>query len=222
MKITAIIPAKENSKRLSHKNLLEIDNHSLVYLACEKCLNSKLITDVYIDTESEKILENIKSLTPLGLKVINRPIELATNETSGNDLIKFELKHIEPCDIILHTYSTSPLITTETIDYSINYFIKGQHCCDSFFSATVFQEYIWLNGKPVNFDHKTLPNSFELPKYFKETHGLYGIKYEVARKFNRRLGNNVLPIIIPKIEEIDINDYEDYKLAKLIYNNRKK
>lgn len=219
MKITVIIPAKGTSERVNNKNLYEINGKSLVYRACEKCLKSKLITSVYIDTESEKIIENVKDLIELGLKVIKRPIEMATNKTSGNDLIAFEYSNIEPCDLVLHTYSTSPLITEKTIDNCLEKFLQNWQDYDSFFSATPFQEYIWDNsGNPINFSIEQLPNSVDLPKIWLESHGLYGIKYHVLGVLKRRLGNKTLPIEIPREESLDINYESDIKILENIWN----
>lgn len=219
MKISIIIPAKGNSKRLKNKNLLKIKNKSLVYLACEKCLNVGIITNVYLDTESEKIIKDVEPLINKGLKIIKRPVEMASNEYSGNDLIKFEHSKIEPSDIILHTYATSPLITADTIEKVTLEFLKNIDKNDSFFTANHFREYLWRNSEPLNFDPKTLPNSFDLdPSVFVETHGLYGITNEALTELGTRLGNKVLPILIPREESLDINTLMDFKLLEVLWN----
>ena len=218
MKISLIIPAKGSSQRLKNKNLLLLSKKSLIYRACEKCLKSKYIDTVYIDTESDMILESVSDLIDKGLKVIKRPKSLSTNKTSGNDLIVFEQSQIDECDLVLHTYCTSPLITIETIDMCIEEFLNNPEY-DSFFSSVHFQEYVWVDSKPLNFDLEKLPNSFDLPTNMSvETHGLYGIKYDTLTKVKRRLGERVLPIEIPRIQSLDINNYEDFKLAEILWN----
>ena len=72
MKISIIIPAKGTSERLTNKNMLEINSKSLVYRACEKCLNSSLIDNVYLDTESEIMINSVSELVGKGLKIIKR------------------------------------------------------------------------------------------------------------------------------------------------------
>jgi CMP-N-acetylneuraminic acid synthetase len=218
IKISIIIPAKGNSTRLKNKNMLPLKGKSLVYRACEKCLQSKYIDNVYIDTESDVILKDVETLVDIGLKVIKRPIELSTNKTSGNDLIAFEQTQIEECDLVLHTYATSPLITIDTIDNCIEQFISNYSTYDSFFSAIHCQEYIWDGDSPLNFLLEDLPNSIDLPKLMVETHGIYGIKYTSLSKLKRRLGNKVLPIEIPRIQSLDINNYEEFKLTEILWN----
>lgn len=212
MKISIVIPAKGNSERLSNKNLLTLGDKTLVYSACEKCLDVSNIDNVYIDTESQEILEELHPLIERGLKVINRPTHMADNNTTGNDLIVFEQSVIEKCDIILHTYSTSPFITSQTIEKCVSLFLD-QEGYDSFFTALPVREYFWTDGKPLNFCLDRLPNSQDLGVLWVETHGLYGITWEALSRLKRRLGDSVLPIEIPESEALDINNQFDYDEA---------
>ncbi len=218
MEIVAVIPAKRNSERLKNKNLLRIGNRSLVYKACEKCLNVCSIDRVYVDTESDEIIDDLLPLIKQGLNIIRRPIEMANNSTSGNDLIVFEQSMIEKCDLILHTYATSPLITANTIEKCIQTFTsKHYEQYDSFFTALPVKEYFWFNGNPVNFDLDTLPNSQNLDTMWVETHGLYGINWNTLTRMKRRLGERVLPIQIEDSEALDINTPLDYEKAIKLY-----
>jgi len=45
-------------------------------MACEKFLKSKVIDNVYLDTDSEKIIDDVLHLFSEGLKLIRRPEEL--------------------------------------------------------------------------------------------------------------------------------------------------
>ncbi len=234
MSVSIIIPAKGNSERVPNKNLLDLNGHSLVYSACEKCLEVPSIDNVYIDTESQEIIDDVTPLIEKGLRVIRRPDHMADNNTSGNDLIVFEQSMIEKCDLVLHTYATSPFITAETIESCINIFQSKQatYLCrrdeyaprgliyDSFFTALPVKEYFWSNGKPLNFDLDALPNSQNLDTMWIETHGLYGITWNALTKLKRRLGQRVLPIQIKENEALDINTPLDYEKAVKHYEER--
>jgi len=218
MKISMIIPAKGTSQRLKNKNLLKINNKSLVFLACEKCLKVSNINNVYLDTESEEVVADVSELIKDGLRIIQRPKYLASNKYSGNDLIVYEQSVIEKSDLILHTYATSPLLTESTIETTIQKFLDSSGY-DSFFSAVHFQEYIWNEEGPINFSLDELPNAVDLPKHtVVETHGLYGITDEALSLYKRRLGSKVLPIRIPRKEALDINYVEDFRLLEVLWN----
>jgi sialic acid synthase SpsE/CMP-N-acetylneuraminic acid synthetase len=53
--IVAIIPAKQSSKRLPNKNMLEINGKPLVVHAIHYAKNSSVINDIYVSTDSDKI-----------------------------------------------------------------------------------------------------------------------------------------------------------------------
>ena len=73
MKISVIIPAKGSSDRVRDKNLIKVLDYSLTEMACEKFLKSKIIDNVYLDTDSEKIIDDVLHLFSKGLKLIKRP-----------------------------------------------------------------------------------------------------------------------------------------------------
>ena len=221
MKISIVIPAKGSSERLKNKNMLKINSKSLTYRACEKCLNVPLINNVYIDTESDEIISDVYPLVKEGLKVIKRPEYLATNQYGGNELIVFEQSVIEKCDLLLHTYPTSPLITSETINTVIQKYLDNSEKYDSFFTAVHFQEYIWDQNGPINFSLDELPNAVNLPaNVFVETHGLYGIKDSALTKYKRRLGAKTMPVLIPREQSMDINYEEDFKLLEILWRDK--
>ena len=219
MSVSIIVPAKGTSERVPSKNLLKLGGQSLVYSACEKCMQVSNIDTVYVDTESQEIIDDVTPLIEKGLRVIRRPDDMANNNTSGNDLIVFEQSMIEECDLVLHTYATSPFITTSTIESCINEF-QSKSEYDSFFTALPVKEYFWSNGKPLNFDLDALPNSQNLDTMWIETHGLYGITWDALSKLKRRLGSRVLPIQIKEDEALDINTPSDYEKAVRHYEER--
>lgn len=217
MKVSLIIPAKGTSKRLKNKNLYKMNGKTLVRMTCEKVLQCNNVHNVYLDTESDSIILDVQDLFSQGLHLIRRPKELANNEIGANEMMIYGLHSIEETDIIVQTFATSPMITSMTIDRCIEVFINSpEH--DSFFSVIKLQEYFWdQNTKPINFNIKNLPNSFELEKIYMETHGIYGIYVNSLIKLKTRVGAKPLLIEIPKIEALDVNDIEDLELVKAIY-----
>ena len=216
MKINCIIPAKGNSERLKNKNLMRINGKSLVRLACEKILKSEHIDEVYLDTECDKVISEVSDLSKAGLKFIKRPACLANNDIGANEMMVYGLHSVSECDMLLQTFSTSPTLTIETIDQCIEKFMNTTTAHDSFFTVSKVQEYFWTNGKPNNFLTETLPNSFELDPMLMETHGLYGIKTNSLIRCKKRVGDMPMLIEIPKTESIDIDDHEDFLIAKAV------
>jgi len=222
MKINIVIPAKGKSQRISNKNLYQINGKSLIYLACEKALNCKNIQNVYLDSESPDIIHSVKPLFNAGLKLINRHYSLANNDIGANEMMVYALHSVEECDILLQTFCTSPLLTSETMDKCIEMFVnKGIPKHDSFFTTTDVQEYFWKDNKAYNFCTKNLPNSFDLPVLKMETHGLYGITTSALLEHKTRVGKNPMLITVPKIESLDVNVKDDLNLIERLMNAAK-
>ena len=218
MHVSLIIPAKGHSERVPNKNLRKIGDKSLVQIACEKALNCKAVSKVYLDTESPKIVNEVAELLGDGLEIIDRPKELATNDIGANDMMIYGLHSIMETDLLCQTFATSPLIQSETIDFCIEKFLAGQEH-DSFFTVTKVQEYFWdENNQPENFQPRNVPNSFELPIKYMETHGLYGITPAALLMGKTRVGKSPMLIEIDTIEALDINTENDLKIARSLMN----
>jgi len=216
MRITAVIPAKGKSVRLKNKNKYLLGGMSLVYRACERTLKSKMIHEVYLDTEDDSIIAECEPLVNAGLKIIRRPKELATNFIGANELMMWALHSVDYCDLLIQTFATSPFLTSQTIDTCIEKFLTGSSKYDSFFTVNKLHEYFWDKNFLPEYDLNNIPNSFELPPKYMETHGLYGIYTKTLFRLKRRVGN--IPFVIPisKREGLDINDYEDLAIAEAL------
>jgi N-acylneuraminate cytidylyltransferase len=213
-KATLVIPAKGTSERIKNKNLYKVNGKSLIRLACEKALLCKNVYKVYLDTESDLIINQVLDLESNGLNIIKRPKELANNDIGANEMMMYALHSVSECDILMQTFATSPLITAETIDDCVHKFVERDDQNDSFFTVTEMQEYFWDENKPINFDHEKVPNSYDLEKIHMETHGLYGIRTKNLIKNKTRIGYSPIKYTIPKIECFDINETEDLKIIE--------
>ena len=59
MKVIAVIPARYDSKRLTGKPLIQINNKTLIQLTYETVLASQLFDSIFIATESELIKNTV-------------------------------------------------------------------------------------------------------------------------------------------------------------------
>ena len=83
IEIVAFVHAKSSSDRVPEKNLRCLGDKPLFCHAILNALNSELPTKVVIDSDSDEILAIGQEYGALPLK---RPVELATNQVTGDDL----------------------------------------------------------------------------------------------------------------------------------------
>lgn len=213
MKIVSFVHAKGNSERVKNKNLQMLGNVPLFVHAILSARNSEKVNIVVIDSDSDEILDIGVSYGAVALK---RGKELATNKTTGDDLMYWQASNYPDADIVLQVIPTSPFIRPKSIDGAIDLLINQ----NVFSVAGVHKEifYQWSNGVPSYYRNGTIPNSFEMDPLIYETTGLYVNKTSFVLKSKKRLDiNNCLPYFLSKIEAIDINTYDDLEFARIVY-----
>ena len=124
--IVGLIPARGGSKGIPKKNLSKLSDKNLIEIGIDKLLKAGC-NNVYVSTENSEISEiALKS----GAKLIFRPHEFATDESSTEEVIFHAIKYLDLNDDDLLVTHDQELI--EYADYVIEIRDGGR-----FFSGTV-------------------------------------------------------------------------------------
>ena len=91
-KIIAIIPARAGSKGIKNKNLLKIDNKTIVELTINSAKKSKYIDFIAVSTDSTKI-QKISKKQNVWCEYL-RPKKISLDQSSTYDAVKFALNKI--------------------------------------------------------------------------------------------------------------------------------
>ena len=92
MRTVAFVPAKGESSRIRNKNTVILDGEYLFKRKLIQLLACPEIDDVYLDTESEKIIELASDLP---VKILKRNAKLASNSTDGHELFANECAKVD-------------------------------------------------------------------------------------------------------------------------------
>lgn len=212
MKVVAFLPAKGSSDRIQNKNILILDGKPLFLRQLEKMIKYDFIDEVYLDTESDEIIELANEIN---CKVLKRDPNLANNKTDGHQLFYNEVRQVE-ADIYIQILGTSPFIKESTIKKGVD-ILKSSNDYDSVILVKREKQYTWdgLSSK-TNYDIDNIPNSFELPDTIIETMGLYIVKKEAAHTLKKRIGIKPYLLEAEAIEAVDVNYPDDFELANFI------
>ena len=211
MRIVAFVPAKGESNRISNKNTVILDGEYLFKRKLRQLLAVPEIDDVYLDTESDKIIELASDLP---VKVMKRNAKLASNSTDGHELFANEAAKVE-ADIYIQCLCTSPFMTPETMSRAIKALLDNPKA-DSLVAVQKRKQYTWTNGRPA-YGEGRIPNSVDLPDVVIESMGLYMVrKKKNAKRPQRRFGDNVILFEITDEEAFDVNWPDDLALAERI------
>jgi len=219
-KVTALVPMKGNSERVPNKNIRDLCGKPVCHWIIEELSKSKYIDEIIINTDSNKIKELV-SLFEL-VKVIDRPEYLLGDKVSIQPLIEHDIKYSKN-EYILQTHSTNPLLTSETIDKSIETFFLHEINNDALFSVTPIQQrFYFKNGKPVGHDPDNLIQTQLLEPIYHENSCIYIFSKETNKKTQNRLGKKPYMFEIDPLEAADIDEWQDFLWAEFLINYRNK
>lgn len=217
-KITAVIPIRKGSQRVPDKNFKDFyKGKSLLELKIESLKEIELIDEIVVNTDSELAIDIAKRL---GVSYYRRDDYYASSQCSQSEFFK-NLAETTDTDIIIHAPCTSPLINKQSIIDAINRFNISEN--DSCNSVGLVKEYLWNNGKPLNYtiEGGKVPNSQDLPDVVKLTFG-FGIIYkDTMIERENIVGQNPLFYTVDEIEETDIDTKIDFEFAKYLYKKVK-
>jgi regulator of RNase E activity RraA/CMP-N-acetylneuraminic acid synthetase len=212
MKIVAFLPAKGSSERIENKNTKILDGKPLFLRQLEKLIDFDFIDEVYLDTESEEIIDMASHLK---CKILKRDPSLASNKTDGNKLFYNQIKQVD-ADIYIQVLCTSPFIKGSTIQKGVDKLL-GSDQYDSVVLVRRDKLYTWdaLSNRP-NYNIEAIPNSMDLSDTLIESMGLYIVKKDTAHRLKRRIGESPYLLNASAIEAIDVNYPDEFELANFI------
>lgn len=216
MKIVALVPMKGNSERVPNKNLKDFNGRPLYHLIVKTLQNSKFISEIAINTDSDRIASDVEINFP-SVKIIERPVELQGDYVSMNKIIKHDMDMIE-ADFYLQTHSTNPLLKTSTIDAAIEKFLVSNASFDSIFSVTKVQTRFYdKNGKAYNHNPEELIRTQDLEPLFEENSNFFLFsKKSFLEAGDKRIGQKAMMFEMDKMEALDIDEPQDFEIAMAI------
>jgi CMP-N-acetylneuraminic acid synthetase/regulator of RNase E activity RraA len=210
VKVAAFLPAKGSSQRIENKNTKLMDGKPLFLHTLEKLMRCRFIDEVYLDTDSDEIIE-LASET--GCRILRRDKSLASNATDGNALLVNEASQIE-ADVYVQAICTSPFIRKDTIRKAVESVIDD-HEVDSATLVRKEKLYLWRASQPL-YRKNPIPNSETLEDTIIETMGLYVITRNSLLENKTRVGMSPKLIEASPLEAVDVNWPADFELAELI------
>lgn len=214
MKTIALIPIKFNNRRLPGKNIKPLGGRPLMQYIQETLLQVKGIDEIYVYCSDEGVKEY---LLP-GVCYLKRPQSLDQDSTKINEVLA-SFAQAKKADLYLLTHATAPFIKAESIQKGIDA-VKSDNY-DSAFAVIRQQDFLWQNGKPLNYDLSAIPRTQDLVPIYRETCGFYLYTYWQIVEQNRRIGDKPYFVEVSEIEAIDIDEQEDFDLAEAIVSMKK-
>ena len=202
-RILAIIPAREGSKGIVNKNIIDLNDKPLIAYSIEAAKESDYIDDVIVSTDGEEI----KSL--------------ATDKSKTIDSIIYTINRLRNMgreyDILILLQPTSPMRTVKHIDESLSLFFKNNQ--ESLVSVNQIDISPILvrtieDGKLHSIlNQNSTVRRQDMDFYYKINGAIYINRIDEVDE-NLSFNDNAIPYIMDDTYSIDIDTIEDLQLAR--------
>ena len=220
-KIHAIILARGGSKGIKKKNLFIINKKPLIYWSIKDCLQSKIISQTWVSSDDEKILNVAKKM---GARIIKRPKRLSSDKASSDSAWEHAIKYIREknrIDFVVGVQPTSPIRSSNDFDYALKKFFSNKY--ESLFSASDFETFFsWnINNKKIkpNYNFNKRPRRQQLKKSILENGSFYIFDAKLFLKFKNRLFGKIGFYLMEKYKTFQIDTLEDVHLINAIFSS---
>ncbi|MEP0356960.1 acylneuraminate cytidylyltransferase family protein [Paraglaciecola sp.] len=233
MSITAFVPARSGSKRLSNKNIKMLADKPLVVWTLEACLNAPSIKKVIFSTDSKEYWDEVcKFICSDRLVLSLRSPEEAGDKVKIFDYLQQNIDNIFDNDTehFLLALPTMPLRSSEHIEQVVS--LATEVGC-GVFSAVEYEAPVSFafsmedknNWNPLLETNPMLTGntrSQDQVSYFHPNGAIY-LKslVDMRRSDTRTFYQDSVPFLMKRSESVDIDTEFDFYLAEYLLNNLK-
>lgn len=209
--------ARLASQRLPRKMLLPFGGRTLWDIACEKLAAIDLPRQAKWVSLYESQLEDVAE--KYDLSIYQRSWQSAHSDNGVAEI--WEICSRVNFDYYVMFNPCLPMLSVETIQSFLDAFLASES--ESLFGVVPVRDYFWdvSSGELVFPRGATMLNTKEAPPLYKAAHALYaGRVQDICNNvqlgdFSK--GNPALYVMNNKIELLDVDDAEDFKIAEAVW-----
>lgn len=210
--IKALIPVRSGSKRVENKNIRPFADSNLLVIKIKQLQRIKELDGIIVNSNDNKMLAIAREL---GAEAVKRD-EYYAGDNVTNEMYRNIAQNCK-CDIVMYSNVTSPMIEDSTISKLIQCYFEKCNEYDSVNTAHYIKEFLWLNGKPINYELDKTPKSQDLPNIMALNFAINLIDRQHLIDISHYVGKKPYLYVIDKVEAIDIDDMVDFEFAEFMY-----
>jgi pseudaminic acid cytidylyltransferase len=220
-----IIPARGGSQRIPNKNIAEFCGEPLITYSLKTAKDAGLFDEIHVSTESD-VIRNVVEAAGFKVPFLRSP-DLADNVTGLIPVVKWVLSEYQKrgkifSDVCL-LMATAPLTLPSDLISAYEFFCSHNriHPVMAISSYPVPIEWA-LNSNAGGLVTPCYPGqsnirSQDLPKKYYDAgaFGFYSANHLLNNEYS--LGEKYLGHVIPRCRAVDIDEQEDFELARSLY-----
>lgn len=209
MKKIALLPFRSNSSRFPGKNFVRIIGTPLYRILAEKLIESNYFDEIYLYTdEAESVNKETKDID---VRVVQRNPKNSEAHSTTEDVISefIDTNNFSNDDWICLFQVTNPMVRLEYLTKLIDNI--DSHSCSSVFTVVKHDRFTLEQVTSPGFAR---PRTQDMEDQYIETGMFWGVNIGAFSKFKNRITDNYRYIEIRKIDDIDIDYFEDFLAVK--------
>lgn len=206
------VPARASSQRVKSKNIKPFCNSTLIEIKLTQIKRAFPNSYLVFDTDSQEYIDRVKHLCD---RSTLRPAEFGISSVPMNKVYKYFAESLSDFKHIAYCNATSPLISDFSMQQIYSEYINS-HCCP-ITTVTKHKEYLWINGKPLNYDPNNHPRSQDLPYFETLNFAMSILPIDVMREKSNIVARNSTRFSIPSIEAFDIDEEWQFNIAEMLF-----
>lgn len=221
----AIIPARGGSKRIPGKNIRPFHGKPIIFYSIEAALESRLFDRVVVSTDDPKIAE-LSSQAGANVPFM-RPSEYADDFCGTNDVVTHALEWFKErgtnWELCCCIYPTAPMLEPRFLKEGLRRLVERS--ADFVISVSRFEYPVQRAVSRDNegyiqalWPENVETRSQDLPEAFHDAGQFYWGKSEAFLSRAPMLTGNTLGVLIPRTHAQDIDTYEDWRFAEMLYS----
>ena len=204
--ILGVTPARGGSKGIPRKNIRPLCGKPLIAWTIEAARASRLLDRYVVSTEDDEIATVARQC---GAEVLQRPPELATDETDTVPVLQHVLRQI-PADTLVLLQATSPIRDPQLIDRCIQQFREVQ--ADSLATGFICNY--------VEYGKNDLRRQ-DISGFFYDDGNVYVMDAALVMQGDR-YGTRIERVLLDREQNIEIDDDFDLWMAEQVLMRRRR
>ena len=212
--ICFLVPARKSSQRVKEKNIRPFCNSSLIEIKLLQI--KKVFPNSYLvfDSDSKEYIDKVSHLCD---RCTLRPEKFGKSSIPMNQVYKYFAESLSDFNHIAYCNATSPLISDMSMKQVYEEYVNSR--CHPITTVTKHQEYLWIDGKPQNYDPHNHPRSQDLPFFETLNFAMSILPIKVMKQFSNIVLGESKRFPIPSIEAFDIDLEWQFDIAEKLFKD---
>lgn len=216
--IVALIPVKVNSDRVENKNTRSFCDTNLLELKLRQLSSAKGFAKKIVSSESEQLLEMAERH---GFDIHRRDPYYSTSSVPMSEVYSYVASEISG-EHIAWVNVTNPLAEAPVYEEAIRQYEAMDSRYDCLLSAYEVNDYLFHEGRPVNFRPNPWPRSQDLTGVVGLSFVINILRREDMVTWGSCVGNRPCFYMLDQVTSSDIDFPWDFAFCEMIYRQRRR